>query len=46
MGKEAQRAAIELVIGHHKSDYPILRNFLKGVEGDMINTIWQELPSI
>ena len=32
-------AAIVLVIGHLKSDYRMLRNYLKGVEGDMINTI-------
>jgi IS5 family transposase len=34
-----RRAAIEPVIGHLKSDYRMLRNYLKGVEGDMINTI-------
>ena len=34
-----RRAAVEPVIGHLKSDYRMLRNYLKGVEGDMINTI-------
>ena len=34
-----QRAAIEPVTGHLKSDYCMIRNYLKGVEGDMINTI-------
>jgi len=34
-----RRAAVESVIGHLKSDYRMLRNYLKGVEGDMINTI-------
>jgi IS5 family transposase len=34
-----RRAAVEPVIGHLKSDYLMLRNYLKGVEGDMINTI-------
>ena len=34
-----RRAAIEPIIGHLKSDYRMLRNYLKGVEGDMINTI-------
>ena len=34
-----RRAAIEPFIGHLKSDYRMLRNYLKGVEGDMINTI-------
>lgn len=33
-----RRAAVEPVIGHLKSDYRLLRNYLKGVEGDMINT--------
>lgn len=32
-------AAVEPVIGHLKSDYRMLRNYLKVVEGDMINTI-------
>ena len=34
-----RRAAVEPVIGHLKSDYRMLRNYLRGVEGDMINTI-------
>ena len=34
-----RRAAVEPVIGHLKSDYRMLRYYLKGVEGDMINTI-------
>ena len=34
-----RRASIEPVIGHLKSDYRLLRNYLKGVEGDKINTI-------
>jgi IS5 family transposase len=34
-----RRASIEPVIGHLKSDHLMLRNYLKGVEGDMINTI-------
>jgi len=34
-----RRAAVEPVIGHLKSDYRMIRNYLKGVEGDMINTI-------
>jgi len=34
-----RRAAVEPVIGHLKNDYRMLRNYLKGVEGDMINTI-------
>lgn len=33
------RASIEPVIGHLKQDYRMLRNYLKGVEGDMINTL-------
>lgn len=33
------RAAIEPVIGHVKSDHRMLRNFLKGVQGDKINAI-------
>jgi len=31
-------AAIEPFIGHLKSDHRMLRNYLKGVEGDMFNT--------
>jgi len=34
-----RRAAVEPVIGHLKSDYRMLRSYLKGVEGYMINTI-------
>ena len=32
-------AAVEPVIGHLKSDYLMLRNYLKCVEGDIINTV-------
>ncbi len=32
-----RRAGIEPVIGHLKSDYRLLRNYLKGSEGDSIN---------
>jgi IS5 family transposase len=34
-----RRASIEPIIGHLKQDHRVLRNYLKGVEGDMINTI-------
>jgi len=34
-----RRAAIEPIIGHLKSDYRMLRNYLKGAEGDKINMI-------
>ena len=34
-----RRASIEPIIGHLKQDHRLLRNYLKGVEGDMINTI-------
>jgi len=34
-----RRASIEPIIGHIKQDHRMLRNYLKGVEGDMINTI-------
>lgn len=34
-----RRAAIEPIIGNLKSDYRMLRNFLKCTEGDKINTI-------
>jgi len=34
-----RRASIEPVIGRIKSDHRMLRNYLKGVEGDMINII-------
>jgi len=37
--KFRRRAAIEPIIGHLKYDHRMLRNYLKGVEGDMINTI-------
>ncbi|MCW3808123.1 IS5 family transposase [Plebeiibacterium marinum] len=33
------RAGIEPVIGHMKHDHRMLRNYLKGVNGDKINTI-------
>ncbi len=33
------RAGIEPVIGHIKHDHRMLRNFLKGTNGDMMNTI-------
>jgi IS5 family transposase len=33
-----RRASIEPIIGHIKQDHRMLRNYLKGVEGDMINT--------
>jgi IS5 family transposase len=35
----SSRAAIEPIIGHIKHDHRMLRNFLKGVEGDKINAI-------
>ena len=31
--------AVEPVIGHLKRDYPLISNYLKGAEGEMINTI-------
>jgi len=34
-----RRASIEPMIGHLKSDYRMIRNYLKGTDGDMINTI-------
>lgn len=34
-----RRASIEPVIGHIKQDHRMLRNYLKGTEGDMINTL-------
>lgn len=37
--KHCRRAAIEPVIGHLKHDYRLLRNFLKGVDGDAINVM-------
>jgi IS5 family transposase len=33
------RAAIEPTIGHLKSDYGLDRNFLSGIEGDVVNTL-------
>jgi len=33
------RAGIEPVIGHIKHEHRMLRNFLKGANGDMMNTI-------
>jgi IS5 family transposase len=32
-------SSIEPIIGHLKQDHRMLRNYLKGVEGDMINTL-------
>jgi len=34
-----RRASIEPIIGHLKQDHRMLRNYLKGIEGDMINTL-------
>ena len=34
-----QRAAIEPIIGHLKSDHRLCRNFLKGIAGDAINLL-------
>lgn len=34
-----RRAAIEPIIGHLKSDYRMMRNYLKGAEGDKVNTL-------
>jgi len=34
-----RRASIEPIIGHLKQDHRVLSNYLKGIEGDMINTI-------
>jgi len=34
-----RRASIEPIIGHIKQDHRMLRNYLKGTEGDMINTL-------
>lgn len=34
-----RRASIEPIIGHLKQDHRLLRNYLKGVDGDMINTL-------
>ena len=37
--KFSKRAGIEPVIGHLKSDYRMMRNYLKGTLGDAINTM-------
>lgn len=37
--KHKRRAAIEPLIGHLKSDYRMIRNYLKGVVGDQINVM-------
>ena len=34
-----RRASIEPIIGHIKQDHRMLKNYLKGVEGNMINTL-------
>lgn len=34
-----RRAAIEPVIGHLKNDYRMMRNYLKGTQGDAINVL-------
>jgi transposase, IS5 family len=34
-----KRAGIEPIIGHIKQDHRMLRNYLKGAEGDKVNTI-------
>ena len=34
-----RRAAIEPVIGHMKKTYRMKRNYLKGVQGDVINAV-------
>jgi len=34
-----RRAAIEPIIGHMKNTYRMKRNYLKGVQGDMINAV-------
>lgn len=34
-----KRAGIEPIIGHVKYDHRVIRNYLKGVTGDMINTL-------
>ena len=34
-----RRVSIEPIIGHIKQDHRMLRNYLKGIEGDMINTL-------
>ncbi|MCY7408812.1 MAG: IS5 family transposase [Chitinophagales bacterium] len=37
--KHSRRAAIEPMIGHLKSDYRMIRNYLKGITGDAINVM-------
>ena len=37
--KHSRRAAIEPVIGHLKQDYPLCRNYLKGIIGDNMNVV-------
>jgi len=37
--RHSRRAAIEPVISHLKFDYRLIRNFLKGTEGDSINLL-------
>jgi transposase, IS5 family len=37
--KHSRRAAIEPIFGHLKSDYRLMRNFLKGTVGDAINLL-------
>ena len=37
--KFQKRAGIEPVIGHLKSDHRMMRNYLKGTRGDVINTL-------
>jgi IS5 family transposase len=34
-----KRAGIEPIIGHIKHDHRVIRNFLRGIQGDKINTI-------
>ena len=37
--KFCKRAGIEPVIGHLKSDHRMMRNYLKGTLGDVVNTL-------
>ena len=37
--RHKRRAAIEPIIGHLKSDYRMIRNYLKGINGDAINVM-------
>lgn len=39
IGQHRRRAAIEPVIGHLKSDYRLVKNYLKGTVGDAINLL-------